>query len=76
MDEGLRVMGDEFDNIAMIVSDYAVWDDTYNYITSRDEDFIQNNFTDTTMDNLNMALVGIYGKAVFCFPTIDLIVLK
>lgn len=67
VDEGLRVLGDEFDNISMIASDYAVWDDTYNYITSRDEDFIQNNFTDTTMDNLNMALVGIYGKEGFLF---------
>ncbi|KAF5078890.1 EAL domain protein [anaerobic digester metagenome] len=67
VDEGLRVMGDELDNIAMIVSDYAIWDDTYNYTLTRDENFIANNFTDATMDNLNMALVGIYGKDGFLF---------
>ncbi len=67
VEEGLRVLDDEFNNIAMIASDYAVWDDTYHYTTTSDENFITTNFTDATMDNLNMALVGIYGKEGFLF---------
>lgn len=67
VDEGLRVMEDEIDNIAITVSDYAVWDDTYNYTKNRDEAFIQANFTDEAMDNLNMSFAGVYGKDGFLF---------
>lgn len=67
VNEGLRILDDEIDNIAITVSDYAVWDDTYNYTNDRDEAFIQANFTDEAMDNLNMSFAGIYGKDGFLF---------
>ncbi|PKK87920.1 MAG: hypothetical protein CVV64_21045 [Candidatus Wallbacteria bacterium HGW-Wallbacteria-1] len=67
VNEGLRVLEDDIDNIAITVSDYAVWDDTYNYTNNRDEAYIQANFTDEAMDNLNMSFAGVYGKDGFLF---------
>lgn len=67
INEGLRVLDDEIDNIAITVSDYANWDDTYNYTNNRNEAFIQTNFSDQAMDNLKMSFVGIYGREGFLF---------
>lgn len=67
VDEGLRVLDDEHANITMLVSDYAVWDDTYNYTSTGDEAFIQNNFTAEAMDNLGVSFAGIYDQAGFLF---------
>lgn len=67
VEEGLRVLNDELNNIAITVNDYAVWDDTFNYTNDRDEAFIEGNFSNDTLENLNMSLAGIYGKDGFLF---------
>lgn len=67
IDEGLRVLNDERNNMLIIVSDYAVWDDTFQYTQTRDEKYIETNFTKDTLNNLNMSFVGVYGKNGFLF---------
>ena len=41
------------------VKDYAFWDDTYNFVQNQNEKFIQDNFVDSTFENLNLNLVAI-----------------
>src|SRR3972149_8038746 len=41
------------------VEDYASWDDTYNFIQNRNQDYTENNFIDETFQNLNLNLVAI-----------------
>lgn len=67
IDEGSRVLDDERNNMSIIVSDYAVWDDTYLYTQTKDDKFITTNFTEDTLGNLNMSFVGVYGKDEFLF---------
>ena len=67
IDEGLRVLDDEHNNMSIIVSDYAVWDDTFLYTQTKDEKYIETNFTEDTLSNLNMSFVGVYGKDGFLF---------
>ena len=67
INEGIRVLNDERTNMAIIVSDYAVWDDTYLYTQNKDEKYIETNFTEDTLANLNMSFVGVYGKNGFLF---------
>ncbi|MFA5113630.1 MAG: CHASE4 domain-containing protein [Candidatus Margulisiibacteriota bacterium] len=39
-----------------ITADYSHWDDTYQYISDRNEKYIKNNMTDSTFTNLKVSL--------------------
>jgi signal transduction histidine kinase len=41
------------------VKDYSFWDDTYNFVQNRNEDYIENNFVDETFENLGLNLIAI-----------------
>ncbi|MGV8906284.1 MAG: EAL domain-containing protein [Acetobacterium sp.] len=61
IDEGLRVIDDELNNMTIITGDYAVWDDTYQFTKDGNNDYIIRNFTANVIENLNMSYIGIYG---------------
>ena len=50
--------------------DYARWDDTYNYLITRDDNYISSNFSDTTsMARSKVSFIFItdrFGKTVLC----------
>lgn len=66
-----RVMDALSDNHAAfgrIASDYAAWDDSYDFIRTGDPKFISANLVDTTFANLKLNLVAFYdatGRRVF-----------
>ena len=60
IDEGLRVTEDEINNMSVIASDYAIWDDTYIFTNDRNDNYISDNFTKDTLANLNVSFAGIY----------------
>lgn len=44
----------EIEHLDTILHDWSSWDDSYNFITSKDEEYIQNNLMDATFANLNI----------------------
>jgi signal transduction histidine kinase len=51
------------------VKDYSFWDDTYNFVQYRNVEYIENNYVDSTFENLNLNLVAIVdsnGSLVYC----------
>jgi signal transduction histidine kinase len=41
------------------VKDYSFWDDTYNFVQNRNEDYVENNFVDETFENLGLNLIAV-----------------
>src|SRR4051812_18722373 len=52
MDRALIALDRELDNLSSIDNDWAYWDDTYQFIQDRNQDYIDSNLTDDTLDNL------------------------
>lgn len=60
--KGIDLMLKEEQSLIMVARDYARWDRTYEYAVRRDEDYIKENFTKGTLDNLGLSLVAIFDK--------------
>lgn len=66
-----RVMDALSDNhaaLSRVASDYAAWDDSYDFIITSDPTFISANLIDTTFTNLKLNLIAFYdgtGRRVF-----------
>ncbi|OUD14109.1 CHASE4 domain-containing protein [Thioflexithrix psekupsensis] len=59
---------EELNHLTVHARNYAVWDQTYNYIHSPTESYLIENFSDTNLESLNlnwMALLGLEGKIIF-----------
>jgi signal transduction histidine kinase len=51
------------------VKDYSFWDDTYNFVQNRNDDYVENNFVDVTFENLGLNLVAVVDEnrsIVYC----------
>jgi sensor domain CHASE-containing protein/nitrogen-specific signal transduction histidine kinase len=68
MDRALIALNRELDNLSSIDSDWAYWDDTYEFAQDRNQAYIDSNLTDDTLDNLDldfMVFVDLQGKIIF-----------
>ncbi len=64
-----NTMNYRLDSLIANTKDYASWDDTYSYIQNRNQEYIDANFVDSTLANLNLNLVMIVDNGnnlVFC----------
>ena len=59
VEQALKVLDYNINGLAVKVSDYAFWDDTYNFVQDENKYYIANNFPDSTFENLNLDLVAI-----------------
>jgi sensor domain CHASE-containing protein len=51
------------------VKDYSFWDETYNFVQNENIDYVENNFVDSTFENLNLNLIAIVNNSrslVYC----------
>lgn len=56
------------DALAQMNYDYAIWDDTYNYITQANDDFLDTNFSTNVFQNLEIDgafILDTSGKVIF-----------
>src|SRR5665647_3218122 len=40
------------------LKDYSCWDDTYDYVQNKNQEYIDNNFVESTFENLNLNFIG------------------
>lgn len=62
------LLKEQVDQLSTITRDYARWNDTYNFIKTRDPSYIQSNLVDTTFSNLKinaLVIVNLKGEVVF-----------
>ncbi|MFA9556594.1 EAL domain-containing protein [Evansella sp. AB-rgal1] len=55
-----NAINNEANRVSMIVRDYAVWDDSYNYINTRNNQYIVSNWVDDTFKTNKIDLVIYY----------------
>jgi PAS domain S-box-containing protein len=51
----VNALAEQFNNLLTEAEDYAVWDDTYNYMETRNENYIKSNFVEETFKSLNLS---------------------
>jgi PAS domain S-box-containing protein len=68
-DEGIRhwyrasnTLKREASSLMTFARDWATWDDMYNYVHSKDPEFEKSSLSNTTFDNLRMALIAVYDE--------------
>jgi diguanylate cyclase (GGDEF)-like protein/PAS domain S-box-containing protein len=64
----LDALSDDLATFGRVASDYAAWDDSYDFIKTSNPKFISANFIDTTFTNLKLNLIAFYdtsGRRVF-----------
>lgn len=52
----------EIENLDTIVSDWAYWDDTYNFIQTNNKNYIESNIVDETFENLRINYILFFNK--------------
>ncbi len=52
----------DFDNLEAITADWAPWDDIYEYVGGRNPGFRKSNLDLSTMTNIGMDLMAVYGQ--------------
>ncbi|OGI27058.1 MAG: hypothetical protein A2359_01790 [Candidatus Moranbacteria bacterium RIFOXYB1_FULL_43_19] len=58
----------ELENLSSVVSDWSNWDDTYQFVTDENSEYVESNLTDTTFENLKIDFIifaNSEGKVVF-----------
>ncbi|MHC5113670.1 MAG: CHASE4 domain-containing protein [Planctomycetota bacterium] len=66
--QSLAAVDGAIDRISTLASDYAGWDDTYRFITDRNEEYISSNLIDSTFADTQLSLmvfVDARGEVVF-----------
>jgi signal transduction histidine kinase len=54
-----RLIEEDIDNLELINTDYASWDQTYAFMKSRDKEYLESEFPDTTFYNTKINFLGI-----------------
>ncbi len=54
-------LSNEIENLARMLSDWSSWDDTYNFIETRDPRFIEANLKRETLEDLKISMLLFYG---------------
>lgn len=62
MDRVVNAFQVQTENLRVIVTDYAFWDETWNYAMNRNPDYIQANLDDAACKNLKISLFAIYNQ--------------
>jgi PAS domain S-box-containing protein len=57
LNQAVNKLNDEFSTLSSIVSDWAPWDDTYNFVNGNDPEYITSNLLVPGFDNLNLNLI-------------------
>ena len=52
-----NIFADELERLFILAEDYGSWDDTYEYMHTRDEGYINTNFVESTFEGLNLNLI-------------------
>jgi signal transduction histidine kinase len=69
MDQAKNMLNYRATDLAVEVADYAVWDDTYNFVKNPDPQYLESNFVDSTFQNLKLNLIAIVNEkneALYC----------
>ncbi len=72
--QALNTIGYRLSELSGKVKDYSFWDDTYNFVQNGNEEYVNNNFVESTFENLNVNLIVVVNNSrslVYC-QTIDL----
>jgi len=56
----IHALSMEANGLAVIARDYAVWNETWNYVNGRNPLFLEDNLGDTVYDNLGLGLLAVY----------------
>ncbi len=56
----VRALRNELTHLHTTCEDWAEWDDTYQYVQERNEDYEEGNLYDSILDDLNLNVFGIY----------------
>ncbi|PKL60087.1 MAG: hypothetical protein CVV33_04500, partial [Methanomicrobiales archaeon HGW-Methanomicrobiales-4] len=59
LDQTVKKLNDEYSILSAMVSDWAPWDDTYNFVKGNDPKYIESNLQSSAFDNLNLNLIVI-----------------
>ncbi|MGA7730985.1 MAG: EAL domain-containing protein [Chloroflexia bacterium] len=62
-DRARNAFNTQIDAIASVARDYASWDDTYEYASTRDPAYMEANITEQLMQNFRLNLVAIYDRS-------------
>lgn len=68
VEKAINSMQDDYLSVSAITGDWAPWDETYNFVQTLDENYINDNFQASTFLNLRINLIVILnssGKVVF-----------
>ncbi|MCK5877945.1 MAG: hypothetical protein KAG43_09935 [Candidatus Marithrix sp.] len=63
-----NIFADELERLSVLAEDYGAWDDTYEYICTRNQKFITTNFVESTFEDLNLnlfMLLDVNGQIIF-----------
>jgi len=55
--QAVNKLDEEFSTLSAIVSDWAPWDDTYNFVNGNDPEYVESNLLTPGFDNLNLNLI-------------------
>ena len=58
-----EAFSDDINQIDIVCKDYAGWDDTYQFITDANEDYINTNLINATFTNLNLNIMLFYNSS-------------
>jgi sensor domain CHASE-containing protein len=59
INQALSVINYSLNSLQGQLKDYSHWDDTYNFVQNKNQEYIDNNFFESTFENLNLNLLGI-----------------
>src|SRR6185436_19609582 len=54
MDRAMIALDGELDNLSSITSDWAYWDDTYQFVQNHNQTYLDSKLTDDTLENLDL----------------------
>jgi len=57
VERALKVIANEIQHLDIVVSDWAAWDDTYEFVVDGNEDYIQSNFVDETFTGYGINII-------------------
>lgn len=64
----MRSLEGELDDLSALTNDWAAWDDTYQFIQDKNQEYIASNLVDGTFESLSVSLIVLYdpdGRVVF-----------
>ena len=68
-DQAVRMLDAELDQIASVVGDWAPWDDTYQFVQDRNQEYVDDNLMDSALINLAvdfLVFLDSENNIVFC----------